>query len=106
AALPFRASPGTKALQVGCESPVMEFSPAVDRRLRASVGRSIDISSSADVWRGLRRRAQRLRTTTPCYESVRKLVIDERERRARLTAAVGTVLETAMRRIPTTPEDV
>ena len=84
----------------------MEFSPAVDRRLRASVGRSIDISSSADVWRGLRRRAQRLRTTTPCYESVRKLVIAERERRAELVAAVGTVLEVAMRRIPTAPIDV
>ena len=84
----------------------MQFSPAVDPRLRASVGRSIDLSSSAEVWRRVRRRALRLGTTTPCYETVRRLVIVERERRARLLATAGTVLEVAMRRIPTFPDDV
>ena len=61
----------------------MEFAPAIDPRLRASVGRIVDLRSSAAVWRELRRRARRFRTTTPCYESTRKLVIAERERRAR-----------------------
>jgi len=84
----------------------MEFSPAVDRRLIASVARTVDLGSSAAVWRGLRRRARRLRTTTPCYESVRKLVVAERERRACLVAAIATVLEIATRRIPVLPEDV
>lgn len=84
----------------------MEFSPAIDPRLITSVARTIDLGSSAAVWRGIRRRARRLHTTTPCYESVRKLVIAERERRARLVAAVATVLVIATRRIPVLPEDV
>lgn len=102
----FRTTPGAKVSRVGCNSAVMEFSPAVDRRLRASIGLTVDLRSSADVWRRLRRRAQRLGTTTPCYESVRRLVIAERERRAELVAALGTVLEVAMRRKPTFPHDV
>lgn len=84
----------------------MEFAPAVDPRLAASVGRTRDLGSSAAVWRGLRRRARRLRTTTPCYETVRKLVVAERERRARLAATIATVFEIARRRIPTLPEEV
>ena len=84
----------------------MEFSPAIDPRLAASVARTVELSSSAAVWRLLRRRARRLRTTTPCYESVRKLVVAERERRARLLATIATVLEIATRRIPVLPEDV
>jgi hypothetical protein len=84
----------------------MDFSPTVDARLVSSVSRIVDLSSSARVWRGLRRRAGRLRTTTPCYETVRKLVVAERERRARLIAAVATVLEITARRIPVRPEDI
>ena len=75
----------------------MEFAPAIDPRLRASVGRIVDLRSSAAVWRELRRRARHFGTTTPCYESIRKLVIAERERRARLLAAITTVLEIASR---------
>ena len=84
----------------------MEFSPAIDPRLVASVARTVDLGSSAAVWRELRRRARRIRTTTPCYESVRKLVVAERERRARLVATIATTLEIATRRIPVLPEDV
>ena len=75
---------GTKASQVGCNSRVMEFSPR--RRSPPRAERRPDRSTSArppTVWRGLRRRARRLRTTTPCYESVRKLV----RRRARAARA-------------------
>jgi hypothetical protein len=84
----------------------VEFSPAIDPRLIASVGRTVELGSSAAVWRALRRRARLLRTTTPCYESVRKLVVAERERRARLVATIATALEIATRRIPVLPEDV
>ena len=84
----------------------MEFSPAIDSRLIASVGRTADLRSSAAVWRGVRRRARRFGTTTPCYESVRRLVVAERERRARLVAAIATVLEIATGRIPVLPEQV
>ena len=84
----------------------MEFSPSVDRRLAAAVARTNDLGSSAAVWRGLRRRASRLRVATPCYESVRRLVVAERERRARLAAAIATVVEIATKRIPTLPEAV
>jgi hypothetical protein len=84
----------------------MEFAPAIDPRLRASVGRIVDLRSSAAVWRELRRRARRFQTTTPCYESVRKLVIAERERRARLLATLATVLEIATRRVPVLLEHV
>ena len=84
----------------------MEFAPAIDPRLRASVGRIVDLRSSAGVWRELRRRALRFRTTTPCYESVRKLVIAERERRARLLATLTTVLEIAAGRGRFLPEHV
>jgi hypothetical protein len=84
----------------------MEFGPAIDPRLVGSVGRTVELGSAAAVWRGLRRRARRLRTTTPCYESVRKLVVAERERRARLIATLATALKIATRRIPALPEDV
>jgi hypothetical protein len=84
----------------------MEFAPAIDSRLRASVSRIGDIRSAAAVWRELRRRARRFGTTTPCYESVRKLVIAERERRARLHATVTTVLEIAAARGRVVPEHV
>jgi hypothetical protein len=70
------------------------------------VGRIADIRCSADVWRELRRRARRFGTTTPCYESVRKLVIAERERRARLLATIATVLEVAAARGRVLPEQV
>ena len=99
-------TPGTKMSRAGCDSWNMEFSPAIDPRLIASVARTVELGSSAAVWRGLRRRARRLRTTTPCYESVRRLVVAERERRACLIAAIATVLEIATRRIPVLPEDV
>jgi hypothetical protein len=82
----------------------MEFAPAIDPRLRASVSRILDLHSSATVWRELRRRALQLGTTTPCYESVRKLVVAEREHRARLLAAITTVLEIAARRVRVLPE--
>lgn len=84
----------------------MQFSPAIDPRLIASVPRIADIRCSAEVWRELRRRALRLGTTTPCYESVRKRVIAERERRARLIATIETTIEIMTRRIPVLPEDV
>jgi hypothetical protein len=84
----------------------MKFAPAIDPRLKASVGRIVDLGSSAAVWRELRRRAGRLRTTTPCYETVRKLVVAERERRARLLAAITTILEIATRGVPVLPEHV
>jgi hypothetical protein len=84
----------------------MEFSPAIDRRLAVAVARTSDLDSSAAVWRKLRRRASRLRVATPCYESVRRLVIAERERRARLAAAIATLVEIATKRIPTLPEAV
>ena len=62
-------------------SPGMEFAPAIDPRLRASVGRIVDLRLvGRRLAASLRRRARRFRTTTPCYESVRKLVIAERER--------------------------
>jgi hypothetical protein len=84
----------------------MEFSPAVDPRLVVSVALDADLGSSAAVWRRLRRSARRLGTTTPCYESVRKLVVCERERRARIIATIATALEIATRRIPVLPEEV
>jgi hypothetical protein len=84
----------------------MEFSPAIDPRLIARIWRTADLRSSAEVWRGLRRPARRLGLTTPCYESVRKRVVTERERRARLVAALTTLLEIATRRVPVLPEGV
>jgi hypothetical protein len=81
----------------------MQFSPAIDHRLRASVRRTVDLGNAAEVWRGLRRRGRRLSTATPCYESVRKLVVAERERRARLIAGLATLLEIATRRVPVLP---
>jgi len=84
----------------------MLFAPEVDRRVVAGVRLLPDISCSAQVLRALRRRARRHGSVTPCYESVRKLVIAERERRAELVAAVGTVFEVAMRRVATFPDDV
>ena len=101
-----RFEPGTKTPPSVCESHGMQFSPAIDARLVASVPRIADIHCSAEVWRGLRRRALRLGTTTPCYESVRRLVIAERERRAMLIATIGTTVEIMTRRIPVLPEDV
>jgi hypothetical protein len=84
----------------------VEFSPAIDRRLTMSVARARDLDCSAAVWRGLRRRATRMRVPTPCYETVRRLVVAERERRARLSAAIATLVEIATKRIPTLPEAV
>ena len=97
---------GTKMSRPVCDGQRVKFSPAVDQRLVTSVSRTTDISSSAAVWRRIRRRAVRLDTTTPCYESVRRLVIAERERRARLLAAIVTTVEILTRRIPVLPEDV
>jgi tRNA/tmRNA/rRNA uracil-C5-methylase (TrmA/RlmC/RlmD family) len=84
----------------------VEFSPTIDRRLIVAVARTGDLDSSADVWRRLRRRAARLRVATPCYESVRRLVLVERERRAQLAATIATVVEIMTKRIPTLPEAV
>jgi hypothetical protein len=101
-----RHKAGTERAQLVWHRRGMEFAPPIDPRLRASVGRIVDLRSSASVWRELRRRALRLGTTTPCYESVRKLVVAERERRARLLAALTTMLEIAARRVPVLPEQV
>ena len=60
----------------------MEFAPAIDPRLRASVGRIVDLRSSAAVWRELRRRARRFRTTTPVLRE-RPQARDRRARAAR-----------------------
>jgi hypothetical protein len=84
----------------------VEFSPAIDARLVRLVARTADLHSSAATWRSLRRRASRLGASTPCYESVRRLVTRERLRRARLTAAIATLAELATRRIPVLPEEV
>jgi len=84
----------------------MEFSRAIDNRLRVCVRRTVDLRNAADVRRRLRRRAWRLHTATPCYESVRKLVVAERERRARLIAGLATLLEIATRRLPVLPGQV
>jgi len=84
----------------------VEFSPAIDRRLLTAVVHAADLDSSAAVWRRLRRRAGRLGVTTPCYESVRRLVVAERERRAQLAATLLTLLEIGTRRIPILPEHV
>lgn len=84
----------------------MQFSPAIDRRLITAVSRSTDLDSSAAIWRGLRRRADRLRVATPCYESVRRLVVAERRRRAELAAILLTILDVGTRRIPTLPEHI
>jgi len=84
----------------------MQFSPAIDPRLVSSLSRIPDLSCSAEVWRRLRRRAVRFDTTTPCYESVRRLVIAERERRALIIAALATTAEILARRIPVLPDDV
>ena len=91
-----------EALHVGGRSS-MEFSLRSIPAFGPVLAGSSTLLVSA-VWRELRRRARHFGTTTPCYESVRKLVIVERERRARLPAAIRTVLETAMRRIPVLPE--
>jgi hypothetical protein len=84
----------------------MEFSPAIDRRVTMTVARTGDICCSAVVWRAIRRRAQRLRIATPSYESVRRLVLAERDRRARLAATLATLATIAVRRVPVLPEDV
>jgi hypothetical protein len=84
----------------------MEFAPAIDRRVRTTVARAGDITCSAAVWRAVRRRAERLRIPTPSYESVRRLVLAERDQRARLAAAIATLAEIAVRRIPVLPEDI
>jgi len=97
---------GTVLLRFSCETPWVQFSPAIDPRLAASVSRIPDLSCSAEVWRALRRRARRFDTTTPCYESVRRLVNAERERRALIVAALATAIEVVVRRIPILPEDV
>ena len=90
---PVRFEVDTEASRSLCESRCVQFSPAIDPRLVASVRRIPDLGCSAEVWRGLRRRALRFDTTTPCYESVRRLVLAERERRARLIATLATTIE-------------
>ena len=97
---------GAESTHLTRHSHGMEFAPAIDPRLRASVGRIVDLHSSAAIWRELRRRARLFQTTTPCYESVRKLVVAERERRARLLATIATVLEIAACRGRVLPEHV
>jgi hypothetical protein len=84
----------------------MEFSPGVDHLFVTAVNRTLDLRNAAEVWRALRRRARRLNLATPCYESVRKLVRAERERRARLLATLATLLELGLRRVPVLPEQV
>ena len=101
-----RLEPGAELRRFLCKGCGVQFSPAIDTRLIASVPRITDIRCSAEVWRGLRRRALRLGTTTPCYESVRRLVVAERERRAWLIATIETTVEIMTRRIPVLPEDV
>ena len=84
----------------------MHFAPAVDLRLIRRIGRIRDLSCSAAVWRAVRRRARAADVDTPCYETVRKLVLAERERRARIIAAWLTALELLTRRTPRLPEDI
>jgi hypothetical protein len=84
----------------------VNFAPAVDPRLIRSIGRMPDLSCSAAVWRALRRRARPLDVDTPCYETVRKLVLAERERRARFLASVLTAFELVTSYPPHAPEDV
>ena len=84
----------------------MQFSPAIDRRLTAAIAHTGELGSSAAVWRHVRRHARRLQISAPCYESVRRLVRAERAHRARLAAALATVVEIATKRIPTLPEAV
>ena len=84
----------------------MHFAPTVDSRLVRRIGRIRDLRCSASVWRAVRRRARAADVDTPCYETVRKLVLAERERRARVIAAWLTALELLTRRTPRLPEDV
>jgi hypothetical protein len=84
----------------------MLFAPEVDRRVVAGVRLLPDISCSAQVLRALRRRARRHGSVTPCYESVRKLVHIERERRARALATAATVLEVMQARRILAPLDI
>jgi hypothetical protein len=84
----------------------MQFAPAVDPRLVAGIARIADISSAAAVSRALRPRARKLGVPRPCYETIRKLVHVERERRARILAAIATTFEIATRRVPVLPEQV
>ncbi|RDI75605.1 hypothetical protein Gocc_0024 [Gaiella occulta] len=84
----------------------MQFSPAIDARFVRAVRETRDLGCAAEVWRRLRRRARRARLATPCYESTRRLVVAERERRARIRAAAATIADIVRRRIPALPEDV
>ena len=97
---------GTKRLRVRCDNRGVLFAPDIDRRVAAGVRRLPDISCSAAVWRALRRRARRLASVTPCYESVRKLVHLERERRARTLAIAATMLEVMRTRRMATPLEI
>ena len=84
----------------------MQFAPAVDPRFARAITRIVDIDCHADVLRALRPLARRIGAPRPCYETVRKLVHLERERRARIAAAIMTTLEITRRRVPVLPEQV
>jgi len=84
----------------------MNFAPAVDRRLIRSIGLMPDLTNAAAVWRAVRRRAGPLDVDTPCYETIRKLVHIERERRARLLASLFTAIELVTTRSPRAPEEI
>ena len=101
-----RHEDATDRSRSGCDRAVMQFAPAVDPRLARAITRMVDIDCSAVVLRALRPRARRLGVPRPCYETVRKLVHLERERRARVAAAIMTALEIARRRVPVLPEHV
>ncbi len=101
-----RHTVGTETAREPWNAGGMEFAPAIDPKVAAAVARTGDLGCSAVVWRAGRRRAQRLRIATPCYESVRLLVRAERDRRARLAAVLATLAEIAVRRIPVLPEDI
>jgi hypothetical protein len=96
----------TNGRAAGCDAHIVNFAPAVDPRLIRSIGRMPDLTCSAAVWRAVRRRARPLDVDTPCYETVRKLVLRERERRARLLAALLTMFGILTSYPPRTPEDV
>ena len=101
-----RHTVGTETEREPWNAGGMEFAPAIDPKVAAAVARTGDLGCSAVVWRAVRRRADRLRIATPCYESVRLLVRAERDRRARLAAVLATLAEIAARRIPVLPEDI
>jgi hypothetical protein len=68
----------------------MDFSPRLDRRLADAVCRAdVERASVADVWRSVGETAGRLGLCRPGYHSVRRLVLEERERRAARREAIA-----------------